>query len=122
MIGFENEMARTKAHANEGPETRDKDKKELYDVVGFTYKVGPYGSRGIHREYLLGVYHGTVFRVTHHDLRRFEVDLTPSMVKRIGTLNNGLLVRKLNRLLKSKGLPELGFTESEPPDQVDFCD
>lgn len=118
MIGFENELLRQKLHANEGPETRDKDKRELYETVNYRWSMAPFGTRGIIREYLLAVHNGTVFRVTHHDLRHFEVDLTPPMVKRIGVLNNGLLVRKLNMLLASKGDHDLGFSEEEPPDQV----
>ena len=118
MIGFENELLRKKAHSDEGPETRDLDKRELYENVYLRYFIPPFDSRGINREYLLAVFYGHVFRITHSEIRHFEVDLETKMVKRIGILNNGLLVRKLNKLLDVKGERPLGFKEEEPPEQV----
>ena len=121
MIGFENELAKKKPHSDEGPETSGLDKRELYEAVSLRWFIPPFDSRGICREYLLAVYHGQVFRVTHSDIRHFEVDLENKMIKRIGILNNGLLVRKLNRLLDSRGDRPLGFREEEPPEQVSYC-
>ena len=122
MIGFENELMRKKAHADEGPETRELDKRELYEVVFLRWFIPPFDSRGMTREYLLAVYNGQVFRITHSEIRHFEVDLEPKMIKRIGILNNGLLVRKINKLLDAKGERPLGFKEEEPPEQVDCLD
>lgn len=91
MIGFENELRRRKPHENEGPDTKDLDKKEVFDMVDYTWVIAPYGSRGIHRDYLVAVHLGQVFRITHHDLKHFELDLTPEMVKRTGLLATGCL-------------------------------
>ena len=120
MIGFENELLRRKPHADEGPETRELDKRELYESVFLRWFIPPFDSRGMTREYLLAVYHGQAYRVTHSEIRHFEVDLEAKMIKRIGILNNGLLVRKLNKLLEAKGERPLGFKEEEPPEQVAF--
>ncbi len=122
MIGFEEEVARDQSRADEGPDTRNLEKKAIYENLVALYYLPPYVSRGITREYLVKVHKGEVFRVTLSDLRHFEVDLTPAQVKKHGVINNGLLVKKLNILLESKGEDKLGFSHFEPPDQVDFAD
>ena len=119
MIGFENELTRKKPHSDEGPETRELDKRELYESVNLRWFLPPVDSRGICSDYLLAVFHVHVFRITHSEIRHFEVDLEAKMIKRIGILNNGLLVRKLNKLLEAKGERCLGFRDEEPPEQVD---
>lgn len=118
MIGFEEEIAKERVRTDEGPETRDREKKSLYEMVAKLYYLPPYGSRGINRDYLLKVYNGTVFRVNLIELKHFEVDLTPNQVKKLGVVNNGLLVKKINIILESKGKPNLGFDQYEPPEQV----
>lgn len=40
-----------------------------------------------------------------------------SQLKKVGIMNNALLVRKLNALLKMKGEKELGYNEYEIPEQ-----
>ena len=119
MIGFENELLRKKPHADEGPETRELDKRELYESVNLRYFIPPFDSRGINREYLLAVFHGDCFRITHSEIRHFEVDLDNSQKKRLGGINNGLVVRKINMLQASRRDPELGLNEFQPPEQVD---
>lgn len=121
MIGFEEEVARDQSRADEGPDTRNLEKKNIYENLVALYYLPPYASRGITREYLIKVHKGLVFRVTHSELRHFEVDLTPAQVKKYGVVNNGLLVKKLNILQESREEPNLGFTHCEPPDQV-CCD
>jgi hypothetical protein len=120
MIGFFNETPRDTGHSSEDPDTQNLDKKHLYDMIAHRYYLPPYQSRGVTREYLLGVHKVTNFRVTNSDLRHFEVDLSPAMTKKVGVQNNGLLVRKLNNLLLTRNLPVLGFEEFEPPEQVVF--
>lgn len=122
MIGFNFDELGQANHAQEDPETSKLDKKELFNIVALTYFLPPLASRGVTREYLLAVRKNEVFRVETMTMRHFEVDLTTAMNKRIGTTNNGLLVRKLNGLLDDRGLNGLGFDESEPPDQVVFDD
>ena len=119
MIGFDDEVERPGPHTDEGPETSSIEKPALYSMVNALYCLPPYGSRGTKRKYLVGIHLGQYFRVTHSELRHFEVDLHTSKTKKLGTVNNGLLVRKLNILLASKGQKELGFSEFEPPEQVD---
>lgn len=106
--------------ADEGPETKNLDKGQLYDTLGVQYYLPPLNSRGITREYLLSVHRGTAYRLPLSTLKHFEVDLTTKMVTKVGVVNNGLLVKKLNILLQSKRQPELGFDEYDPPDQVTY--
>lgn len=120
MIGFEEEVAKDSVRADEGPETKSLDKKPLYEMIALVYYIAPYGSKGMTRDYLLKVHAGKVYRIKHGELRHFEVDLTPQMTKKLGVVNNGLLVKKINILLKDKNLPDLGFTQYEPPEQVHF--
>ena len=118
MIGFTDELVRDSPHANEGPETRNMEKKAVYEMLALQYFLPPYNSRGITREYLIQVHREEVFRVRNSQVKHFEVDLTPAMTKRIGVLNNGLLVRKINKLLETRNQRRLGFSEFDPPDQV----
>ena len=120
MIGFEEEVAKDSVRSDEGPETKNLDKKLLYEMIAQVYFIAPYGSKGMTRDYLLKVHNAKVYRIKYGELRHFEVDLTPQMTKKLGVVNNGLLVKKINILLKSRDLPELGFTQYEPPEQVNF--
>lgn len=118
MIGFQDELNPEKGQITEDLETRNLEKKELYDLLAHKYYLPPYHSRGVTREYLLKVYRGQCYRVPLMELKHFEVELTTKMTKRVGVQNNGLLVRKLNILLESKNLHSLGFDEFDPPEQV----
>jgi hypothetical protein len=118
MIGFEDELERPGAHPDEGPDTANLEKPQLYETVKALKFLPPYGTRGTRRRYLVDVFKDSVFSVTHSELRHFEVDLENSHTKKLGVMNNGLVVRKLNLLLASRGLRPLGFSEFEPPEQV----
>lgn len=118
MFRFDHKDTRTANRGNEGPETHGLEKKAVYQKVALQYFLPPILSRGVNREYLLKVLKGEVFRVTHSDIKHFEVDLTDDMTKKFTTVNNGLLVRKLNRLLESRRESPLGMDEHDPPDQV----
>lgn len=118
MIGFEDELERPGAYADEGPDTSNLEKPGLHSMVNSLKCVPPYGSRGTRRRYLVAAHHNQVFTVTHSDLRHFEVDLDANASKKLGVVNNGLLVRKINMLLDSQGNKDLGFSEFEPPEQV----
>ena len=52
------------------------------------------------------------------EFKHFEVDLTQKMTKQVGVVNNAILVRKLNVLLKMTNRNPLGFEEFDPPEQV----
>ena len=85
-------------------------------MLSAVWHLPPYSSKGVTRDYLLRVNRDQVFRVNANELKRFEVELSKESQKNIGTINNALLVRKLNILLVAKGRRELGFTEYEIPE------
>ena len=68
-------------------------------------------SKGVTREYLLNIKDGSNFRVTHPDYKQFEFNLSKAHIKKISTINNALLVKKLNILLKERDQPPLGFKD-----------
>ena len=110
----------SQARVDEDSSTKHMDKPELYESLMQAYFLPPLHSRGITREYLLNVHKCQAYRVEHMVLKQFEVNLTVKMSKKVGVINSGLLVRKLNLLLKSRGDNELGFDEYDPPDQVAY--
>lgn len=120
MIGFAPDLQNIRGASmrdREQDETKDKDKKVLFETLVRTWYLPPYTSKGMTREYLVRVFHGDVFRVKYMDIKRFELELPPRTLKRTAMQNNGLLVRKLNVLLRSREQPELGFDAHEPPEQ-----
>ena len=118
MIGFSQELKEFKLRReDETPETKDLSKQKLYDMVELDWYLPPCSSKGITREYLLQVRNGEVFRVNHEDMKKFEFSINKTHMKKIGEVNNALLVRKLNMLLKSRGALELGYTEYNLPEQ-----
>ena len=118
MIGFQEEYNAEDVRPDEGYETKRLSKKELYEMISRQYMLPPLNSKGVTRGYLLKVHKGDVFRVSKNEMKHFEVDLTPEMQIRVGTLNNAILVKKLNILLEASNRPQLGFCEYEIPDQV----
>lgn len=117
MIGFSQDFMLYKQGDDEDVATKNLDKNELYELVIKTYMLPPVNSKGITREYLLQVKDGEVFRVTHRDHKEFEFGLEKEHQRKVGVVNNALLVRKLNLLLRMHGEKELGFTEYNLPDQ-----
>lgn len=117
MIGFKEDLKMFKKDNLEGLDTKNLQKNELYELVSADFMLPPSNARGITREYLLAVKEGSVFRVTHIDYKNFEFALNKSQTKKVGIINNALLVRKLNILLKEKGQRELGYTEYDLPEQ-----
>lgn len=117
MIGFSQELQDISRSKTEGPETSNLSKNELYELVAKDYFLPPCASRGATREYLLRVREGKVFRITKHEWKHFEFKLERGQFRKAGMVNNAILVRKLNLLLKSKDMPELGFTEYDIPEQ-----
>jgi len=117
MIGFSQDFQLYKQGDEEDLDTKNLDKNELYTLVTKTYMLPPVNSKGITREYLLQVKEGDVFRVTHRDHKEFEFRLEKEQQRKVGVVNNALLVRKLNLLLRIHGEKDLGFTEYNLPDQ-----
>ena len=120
MIGFAPDLQNIRNASQrdrEKDETKDKDKKVLYETLVRMWYLPPYTSKGMTREYLVKVFHGEVFRIDLMTMRRFELELPVRTLKRTAMQNNGLLVRKLNKLLQAREQPELGFDAHEPPEQ-----
>jgi hypothetical protein len=118
MIGFQPELQGDQPQPDEGLDTKNLEKRELFDMVTSVWCLPPYASKGVTRDYLLKVHRGSVFRVNTNELKRFEADLSKEAQKKIGTINNALLVRKLNILLNEQRKPVLGFTEYEIPESA----
>ena len=120
MIGFQPELQQDVPQVDKGLDTKNLEKKELYDMLSTVWHLPSYSSKGVTRDYLLRVHRDQVFRVNFNELKRFEVELAKDMLKKIGTINNALLVRKLNILLVAQERRELGFTEYEIPESTWF--
>ena len=87
-------------------------------MVSAVWHLPPDSSKGVTRDYLLRVSRDQVFRVNSSELKRVEVELSKDQQKKISTINNALLVKKLNILLAAQGRRELGFTEYEIPEST----
>ena len=119
MIGFGNEYKLfTTNKEGEGVDTKNLTKKEVFEIVNEDYMVAPVDSKGMTREYLLKVKDGEVFRIKNAEYKLFEFGLEKSHSKKVGIINNSLLVRKLNLLLLERGEKELGFTEFDLPNEA----
>ena len=118
MIGFSQELQSFEKDSTEGLETLNLSKTEIYEIVSADYILPPCTAKGITREYLLKVKNGEVFRLLNTDYKKFEYPLNKAQMRKIGTVNNALLVKKLNLLLKLKGQNDLGYTEFNLPEQV----
>ena len=119
MIGFSQDLqdftfARDR---DEGPDTVHLQKNELYELVARDYFIPPCGSRGVTREYLLKVRDNRVFRITNQEMKTFEYSLEKGQTRKTAVVNNGLLVYKINQLLASRKLADLGFTPYNIPEQ-----
>jgi len=117
MIGFQQGLVDI-PRPEEPPETSGLSKNQLYDRVVAMYFLPPFLSRGVTREYLLGVLNNEYFRVTHNEIKHFEVDLTKQQTAKATCLNNALVVKKMNLLLRDQGRRPLGFTEYEVPESA----
>lgn len=118
MIGFQSGLTAANGASDEGPETINLQKPDLYELVADRWFVPPVNSKGVTREYLLQVHRDQVFRVQIVQMKHFEVNLTPDMQRRASNINNSVLIKKLNFLLNSTGRKPLGFTEYDIPDQA----
>ena len=58
MICFQNELQGDVVQTDEGAETKDMDKKGIYDILAHKFYLPPYHSKGVTREYLLSVFRG----------------------------------------------------------------
>ena len=116
MIGFEITLKGDTPRKDEGADTSFMSKNQLYHLVAQTYFLPPPSSRGVTREYLLQVKKNMIFRVESHTMKHFEIDLTATQQKKIGTINASYLVKKLNVLLYARSEVTLGFSHFDPPE------
>lgn len=117
MIGFDSLLRGDMRQMDEEADTRSLEKKELYELVSKVWFIPPYQSRGVTREYLLKVHKDQVYRITHSELKHFEVDLTPEHHRKAQGMGHAVLIRKLNILLGLTNRKPLGFSEHDIPDQ-----
>lgn len=118
MIGFDLELRKDQKQSDEEADTRKLEKKELYEVINEDWFLPPFHSRGVTRDYLLKVHRNRAFRITHIDIKRFEVELTPEHQKKVQGMGHAVLIRKLNILLEFNNQKTLGFSEYDMPDQA----
>jgi hypothetical protein len=117
MIGFSQEFKDISNASTEGPDTCNLQKNELYELVAKDFFLPPIGSRGVTREYLLSVKEDRVFHITNYDWKHFEFKMERGHLRRSAIVNNAILIRKLNMLLRSRNQKELGFSEFDIPEQ-----
>jgi len=117
MIGFSQDFQSFKRR-DDGTGLDSLQKGKLYKLIAEEYLIPPIASKGVDKDYMLKVRDGEVFRVTNREFKQFEFSLErKSQQTKVGIVNNALLVRKLNLLLRSRGERELGFTEYNLPEQ-----
>lgn len=117
MIGFDRTLRGDAPSMDEELDTRNLEKKDLYEMVSETWYIPPYQSRGVTREYLLKVRRNQVYRVSTSDIKHFEVALRPEHHRKAQGMGHAVLIRKLNILLEMTHRNPLGFSEQEIPDQ-----
>ena len=119
MIGLGDEFKMfSSSKENEGVQTKNMNKRDLYELLSEDYLLPACESKGVNREYLLKVHNDEVFRVKLAEYKLFEFGLEKSHNKKVGIINNSLLIKKLNMLLLEEGKKELGFTENELPNEA----
>lgn len=117
MFGFSQELREDTARPDEGLDTKNLDKKDFYAMLSINFLLPSMTSKGVTRDYLLGIHRDQLFRVANLEIRTFELHLKPSQLRRVGIQNNAYLVRKLGELLQEKQLKPLGFSQYDPPEQ-----
>jgi hypothetical protein len=97
------------ANANEPEAIRNLKKKALYKLLNDRFLLPEENSKGVNRQYLVGVYTGALYRIDLMEYKRFEIELTPAQLKKTPFLNTADAYVKLSRLLEELGLSPLGF-------------
>jgi hypothetical protein len=101
---------------NEPPFLKDLSRSKIYKLLAEEYFIPNPTCRAISRDYLIGVHTGKYFRVRLPTLKKFMVDMTPSLMKKTVHTTNHEIVEKLEALLKEHGLAPLGFKKGNLPD------
>lgn len=108
------------ARANEPEEIRQLTKKALHFRLSNEYYIPEHTTRGVNRDYLVGVFRGDYFRVPLLEYKRFDAELTPAQKKKCPILNGIDAVSKINRLLVETNRRPLGFPDGLYPDEKWF--
>ena len=108
------------ARANEPEEVRGLTKKALHGRLNNEYFLPEHTTKGVNRDYLVGVFTGQYFRVPLLEYKRFDAELTPAQKKKCPILCGIDAVVKINRLLQETHRPPLGFNTGVYPDEKWF--
>lgn len=108
------------ARADEPEEIRKLTKKAIHERLSNEYFLPDHTTRGVNRQYLVGVFIGAHFRVPLLEFKRFDAELTPLQKKRCPILCGVDAVSKINRLLQETNRPQLGFPQGLYPDESWF--
>jgi hypothetical protein len=101
---------------NEPPTLKDLSRSKIYKLLAEEYFLPNPLCRAITRDYLIGIHTGKYFRVRLPALKKFMVDMTPSLMKKTVHTTNHEIVEKLEALLKEHGLAPFGFKKWNLPD------
>ena len=108
------------ARLHEPEELRKLTKKALHTRLSEEYYLPDHTTRGVNRDYLVGVFTGAYFRVPLLEYKRFDAELTPAQKKKCPILCGADAVVKINHLLQETGRSELGFPHGLYPDEKWF--
>ena len=102
---------------DEPPEVRNLSKQQIYTQLSNDFFLPSYDSKGVNRAYLVGVYTNRYLRIPLMDWKRFELNLTPNQMKRNNLVNMTYILRKLNGILRERGMNPLGFPDFMVPEE-----
>ena len=105
------------ANEHEPAAIRGISKKKLHEMLCDEYFLPGNDSRGITRDYLVGVYTNVHFRIPLLEIKHFQADLTPGQLKKAPVLYCGQLVTKINRILEETHRRPLGFPPGVIPEE-----
>jgi hypothetical protein len=108
------------ARLHEPEEIRTLTKKELHTRLSNEYYLPDHTTRGVNRDYLVGVFTGEYYRLGLLEFKRFDAELTPAQKKKCPILCGINAVDKINHLLRETARNEIGFPNGLYPDETWF--
>lgn len=102
---------------DEPAEIRGLTKKKLYQLMSERFHLPGCESRGVTRDWLVGIYRNVNYGVPLLEFKHFYADLSPADLKKVPVLYCGPLLAKLNNLLRETGRPSLGFAQGVIPEE-----
>lgn len=116
MLGLQRQQQH-QGNENEPPEVRGLSKHQLYNQLAEQYLLPAYDSKGVNRTYLVGVFSNNYLRIPLMEWKRFEINLTPNQIKRNNLVNLSYMLRKVNGILRERGMNPLGFPDFIIPEE-----